>query len=175
MRTMSKLRRSGRPGLWFSACGRFTVRKLGNGSWMVSPVSSPSGGGPYSNWMGSRLLAQRFPSKGEAAEALDVAFQMSAKLHQPTKLEWRRVRPGRWKAQVEDMVVLAQKEDKLWRVTSMPEEIYQIKLRAESMDEDDRMSRFGLETSVRYKTSLLGTSRTLAGAKQLSAEEMAWF
>ena len=174
---MSSLRRSGKAGIWLSQCGRFTVRRLGNGAWVVSPVASHGGGGAYSQWLGSKLLSQRFPSKAEAAEALDVAFQMSAKIHQPVELEWSRIEPGAWQSQFNDMVLLANKYDNIWRVTSLNKEAYDAKITAEAMDPNDpavKMERFNLLYTAKRRTRILGSSRTLAGIKRLVAEEAAW-
>ena len=171
------MRRSGQAGLWLSACGRFTVRRLGNNSWIVSPLSSPDGGGPYSSWLGAKLLAQRFPTKTQAAEALEVTFQMSAKLHKPVAMKWVQLQPGYWMSQYQDVVVLAQRSGQIWRVTSMPEDAYQLKLQYEALDADDASTKneaFNLKWVVQRKTGILGTTRTLAEAKEMTSQEMAW-
>jgi len=179
MKKNSSLRRSGRAGLWFSACGRFAVRKLGNGSWMVSPLASPDGGGPYCNWVGKQILAQRFSSKTEAAQSLDVILAMSEKEKTPVALTWERHSSGDWVAQHDGWVVFIRKPKTIWKAHALPLGLYQMMREAEEISKDTedrelRTARFNLVLSARRGKVLLGTSRTLRQAKELSEQEFAW-
>jgi len=177
---MSSLRRGNRPGLWVSPCGRFTVRKLGNGSWLVSPMHSPLGGGPFSGWAGERLLPQRFATRQEAAQALQVLIEASSQENMPVELAWSRSGAGDWYAQYGDTVVQAQRVNNLWRVIALPATVYQAVKDAQINSTDQREKtgfnneRFALEMMVKRSTAYLGSARTLSGAKNLVSQELAW-
>lgn len=169
-----RMRRGNRPGLWVSACGRFTVRRLGSGAWIAGPIHSPAGGGPFSGWVGKQLLAQRFASKAEAAEALDVVLDMSCKRKKPVVLEWKKNSHGIWTACWQDHVVQSHRAGNLWRVIAMPETSYALMAQLDQTDSPSPISRFGLDHRIKSTVTYLGTSRTLREAQALSAEELAW-
>lgn len=177
---MSSLRRGNRPGLWISPCGRFTVRRLGSGSWLVSPMHSPLGGGPLSGWAGKRLLSQRFATRQEAAQALQVLTEASEQENMPVELAWNRNGAGDWYAQHGDTVVQAQRINSLWRIIALPATVHQAVQDAAGSNGDQKENtgfsseRFALEMMVKRSTAYLGSARTLSIAKNLVSQELAW-
>ena len=174
---MSKMRRGNRPGLWVSTCGRFTVRRLGGGNWMVSPLHAPTGSGPFSRRIGEQILAQRFHTRQQAADALDVIIEIHHQQQPTVELDWKRQQAGEWVAQYEGDILQANRVAGLWRVAAVPANLYQAKqelVRAEKDGGADRDSAFSINLAISSHTVYLGSARTLAQAKILVGEELAW-
>jgi len=173
---MSGLRSGKRPGLYLSSCGRFTVRRLGGGAWMVSPLHSPRGSGDFSDWVGGKLLSQRFQTRKDATEALAVLLETSEREHAPVELSWNRNVDRGWAAEHGKLIVQAKKVSNVWNVTAMPAAVHQAMVDEESTPKSDSNfnSRFSLNMLVKANTSYLGSARTLSQVKTMVGQELAW-
>lgn len=154
------LQRSG-PGLWFSSCGRFAIRRLPNKSWAISAIGAHSRVGGFTKEMSSRLITQRFRSLSEAREAISLLLDLESPADAPTPCPWTR-REDAWVYRCpQGMDVSISPEGSFWKITATPAALSEL-------DENSLAAEFILDRSRCF----LGRARSLSQAKQIVGQEL---
>jgi len=187
MKMSSSLQRSC-AGHHISSCGRFGVRRLANNSWAVSSVGSPGRIGGFTNSVLQALAPQRFSSMREAAGVMDLAYRMQAEKTVAADLSWKKTEHGAYTTEClteggspdgwaglrnhagvsadkpDGMIITIRKINNAWVVEAWPSVL------------DGVIGKDGVPErclKIHY-CCFLGQSRSLRGAKQMVAQEMAY-
>lgn len=157
---MNSLQRSG-PGLWFSSCGRFSVRRLPRGFWAVSSVGSINRVGGFTAKLARKIAAQRFTSLADAREAVALLLELEAPSASGPQLQFVRDQQGWVCRDSSGLDIYVSPEGGFWKIHALP-----ASLRA--VDSTNLMGEFVADRARCF----LGRSRTLAGAKQIARQEL---
>ena len=175
----SSLQRSGQ-GLWFTACGRFSIRRLGSGQWAVAAVGARDRIGGFTLLLSSKLVSQRFDSLLQARQSVELACEMEAEKSTEEPGEW--VRSGKdfqtthkvrmalpkdnlfLQGSLSDLTITASRKDSLWKIDACPCDLA-------ARDDDDDFARSVIRNRFLY---FLGQARTLKEAQRIVAQELAY-
>lgn len=159
------LQRSG-AGLWFSPCGRLSVRRLPTGQWAVSSVGAADRVGGFTAKVSRSIIEQRFASLADARDAMFIALELAEGEAEMPEVEWHEgVRATHQVAMSgggsRELQIKLTFGDRLWRISAGP-------VSDASGEERSLLDSFMLQRLSYF----LGRARTRAQAQRIVAQEL---
>lgn len=159
------LQRSG-SGLWFSPCGRLSIRRLSTGKWAVCSVGAMDRVGGYTAKIARSIIEQRFSSLADARGAMMMALGLAEEEADLPEITWEQGVRTTHRVKMSDggereLQIDLKKDGAIWKIHAGP-------VRGDSADGNPLLE----ELLLQRMSYFLGQARTRKEAQRVVAQEL---